>query len=86
MQLYIVLLTFAAAAAVAKPILPVQDDALPSTQHEAVLSERGKYSCDQKRKWDSNCSCDLLNPFKYLWCAMMPSCKECGIPCKQCSR
>jgi len=86
MQLHIILLVSAAAAAVAKPLLPEPDDALLSTLNEDLLSKRngGLWSCDVKRQYDLYCGCDLGNPFKWFWCPKMPSCKSCGIPCKPC--
>jgi hypothetical protein len=81
MQLHILLLVSAAAAAVAMPLLPKSDDAILSTLDDDLLSKRGddKWPCSDKRKYDPKCLCDLGNPLNWFWCPKMPSCKSCGM-------
>lgn len=111
MQLHIILLVSAAAAAVASPLLPNPDEVLPYPDDvlpfpgdnllypndvlplpgddfppdvgDKWISKRGDdmWTCDDKRQYDPHCLCDQTNPLNWIWCAMMPSCESCGIPC-----
>lgn len=49
------------------------------------MAEQQRFgTCDDKRKYDPYCQCELGNFFKNLVCPILPTCKECDIPCNIC--